>query len=136
MNNKKVWVNGCFDVMHMGHIRLLQYARGLGSHLRVGIDGDDRVRELKGRGRPFNNQESRASFLMALSCVDEVVIFNSDIGLIDEVIEYDPMVIVIGDEYKDIGHPASSHVSSVSYFNKIPGFSTSSILEGFKANEE
>jgi len=136
MENNKIWVNGCFDVMHIGHIKMLQYAKGLGSHLRVGIDGDMRVVESKGHGRPINSQESRVLFLMSLSCVDDVVIFDSDNALIDEIIEYDPIIIVVGDEYREVGHPASSHVRNVVYFDKIPGFSTSSILESFKDNEE
>jgi|TARA_Y100000034_G_scaffold72516_1_gene87418 D-beta-D-heptose 7-phosphate kinase/D-beta-D-heptose 1-phosphate adenosyltransferase len=134
MQNNKIWVNGCFDIMHLGHIRMLQYARGLGSHLKVGIDGDDRILKSKGSGRPINDQQSRTLFLMALSCVDDVVVFDSDQSLIDEIIIYSPSLIVVGSEYREIGHPAEDYVSGVAYFNKISGFSTTDILEKVKEN--
>ena len=55
MSTKKIWTNGCFDILHIGHIKMLQYARSLGDNLIVGIDSDRRVKELKGESRPINN---------------------------------------------------------------------------------
>ena len=72
---KLVATNGCFDLLHVGHVRYLQAARGLGDMLAVGLNGDRSVRELKGNGRPFNNEGDRAEMLAALECVDFVTIF-------------------------------------------------------------
>ena len=72
---KLVATNGCFDLLHVGHVRYLQAARGLGDVLAVGLNGDRSVRELKGNGRPINNEEDRAEVLAALECVDFVAIF-------------------------------------------------------------
>ncbi len=72
---KLVATNGCFDLLHVGHVRYLQAARGLGDMLAVGLNGDHSVRELKGNGRPINNEGDRAEVLAALECVDFVTIF-------------------------------------------------------------
>jgi rfaE bifunctional protein nucleotidyltransferase chain/domain len=72
---KLVATNGCFDLLHVGHVRYLQAARGLGDALVIGLNGDRSVRELKGSGRPINNEKDRAQVLAALECVDFVTIF-------------------------------------------------------------
>ena len=70
-----VATNGCFDLLHVGHVHYLQAARALGDALVVGLNGDRSVRELKGKGRPINNERDRAEILAALECVDVVTIF-------------------------------------------------------------
>ena len=70
-----VATNGCFDLLHVGHVRYLQAARALGDALAIGLNGDQSVRELKGAGRPVNNERDRAAVLAALECVDFVTIF-------------------------------------------------------------
>jgi len=72
---KLVFTNGCFDLLHVGHVRYLQAARALGDALLVAINGDESVRALKGEGRPLNRAEDRAELIAALECVDHVVIF-------------------------------------------------------------
>ncbi len=72
---KLVATNGCFDLLHVGHVRYLQAARRLGDVLAVGLNGDRSVRELKGNGRPVNNEGDRAETLAALGCIDFVTIF-------------------------------------------------------------
>jgi rfaE bifunctional protein nucleotidyltransferase chain/domain len=71
-----VFTNGCFDLLHAGHVRYLQQARSLGDALVIGLNSDRSVRELKGEGRPLNPQDDRAEVLAALGCVDYVVIFD------------------------------------------------------------
>src|SRR5438128_6209321 len=73
---KIVATNGCFDLLHVGHIRYLRAARALGDALIVGINGDESVRELKGPDRPANKQNDRAEIIAALECVDLVTIFS------------------------------------------------------------
>lgn len=77
-NKKVVFTNGCFDILHPGHIRYLQQARSLGDTLIIGINSDKSVKRLKGQSRPVNNQLIRAEMLLALSFVDHVVIFDED----------------------------------------------------------
>ena len=75
IGKKLVATNGCFDLLHVGHIRYLKAARAFGDALIVGINGDQSVRELKGAGRPINNENDRAEVVAALECVDLVTIF-------------------------------------------------------------
>ncbi len=129
---KKVWVNGTFDVLHIGHIKLLEYASTFGS-VRVGIDSDDRVREKKGEGRPYNNIKDRMEFIRGIRFVDSVVSFDSDDSLVDRIKEYKPDYMVIGDDYNQENIIGVEHIPKVMFFNKIRGKSTSSIL-GYDSN--
>lgn len=124
---KKVWVNGTFDVLHVGHIKLLEFASQFGV-LRVGIDTDKRVKELKGDDRPFNNQEDRKKMLESIKYVDEVVIFDSRQELIDSVRDYSPDVMVVGDDYKGETVFGSEHAKELIFFEKIHGYSSTKIL--------
>lgn len=72
---KLVVTNGCFDLLHVGHVRYLQAARALGDALAVGVNGDGSVAQLKGKGRPINSERDRAEVLAALACVDFVAVF-------------------------------------------------------------
>ena len=80
---KRIWVNGTFDVLHIGHIKLIQHAASLGL-VRIGIDTDERVKEKKGMGRPFNTLKDRIEFISAIKGVESVVSFGSDNELIEE----------------------------------------------------
>jgi rfaE bifunctional protein nucleotidyltransferase chain/domain len=73
-----VFTNGCFDLLHVGHVRYLQAARVLGDALLVAVNGDDSVRALKGPARPINGEQDRAEVLAALACVDYLVIFHTE----------------------------------------------------------
>ena len=75
VGQKLVATNGCFDVLHVGHVRYLQAARALGDALLVGVNGDESAHKLKGPGRPLNGERERAEMLAALECVDFVTIF-------------------------------------------------------------
>jgi len=96
---KKIFVNGTFDILHLGHVALLEYAKSLGDELTVGIDSDIRVKELKGNDRPINDQRERALMLLSLKCVDKVMIFDTDEDLIELVSDCD--VMVKGSDYKN-----------------------------------
>jgi D-beta-D-heptose 7-phosphate kinase/D-beta-D-heptose 1-phosphate adenosyltransferase len=124
----KVWVNGAFDVLHIGHLNLLKHASTIGS-VRVGIDTDDRIKELKGSNRPFNCFKNRMEFLKSLRFVDDVVGFGSEEELINQIKEYQPDVMVIGSDYKDKRIIGIEYVKEVSFFDRIPNVSTTSILE-------
>jgi rfaE bifunctional protein nucleotidyltransferase chain/domain len=123
----RVWVNGSFDVLHIGHIKLLEYAARLGK-VRVGTDTDRRIREKKGKDRPINTEDDRIQFLCALEAVDSVVVFDTDEQLIEQIRQYRPHFIVVGEEYHNrvIGGDLASR--EVRYFPKIDGKSSTNII--------
>lgn len=126
---KKVWVNGCFDILHRGHIELLQYAKSCGDHLTVGIDYDDRVKLSKGPERPFNTFADRKFFLEALECVDKVVGFGTDEELKTEIKIESPHIMIVGSDYKDKRVVGREYAKQLLFFERIKGYSTTKILE-------
>ena len=123
----KVWVNGTFDVLHIGHMKLLEYASTFGT-VRVGIDSDERVRQKKGKDRPFNTLEDRMEFMNGIKYVDSVVSFNSDESLIDCIKNWNTDILVIGGDYEYKQIIGVEFVEKVYFFNKIENKSTSKIL--------
>lgn len=99
-NYKYIFVNGSFDILHKGHLDLLNYARSLGDYLLVAIDSDRRISEKKGPDRPFNDQQTRYELMYALKSVDEVKIFDSDQELIDIIKDYNPDLMIIGSDWR------------------------------------
>jgi len=95
---KLVATNGCFDLLHVGHVRYLQAARALGDFLVVGLNGDQSVRELKGSGRPITTQSNRAELLAALQCVDLVTVFPQ-IRATQFIVTIRPAIYVKGGDY-------------------------------------
>ena len=127
-NMKLVWTNGCFDVLHRGHIELFKYAKSLGDYLIVGIDSDKRIKESKGPSRPVNSQQDRRFFLESIKYVDKVVIFSSSFQLESMVKMYKPEALVVGSEYKTKGVVGVEHAKKVHFFDRIKGYSTTNIL--------
>lgn len=123
----KVWVNGTFDVMHIGHIKLLEQASKLGT-VRVGLDTDERIKSKKGPTRPVNSLEDRIEFMKSIRYVDSVVSFGSNSELEDRIKEWDTDIMVIGDDYKYHEIIGGHLVDRVYFFNKIDGKSTTNIL--------
>ena len=134
---KVVLTNGCFDLLHAGHVRYLQAARALGDALVVAINGDESVRALKGEGRPLNRERDRAEIVAALECVSYVVIFPElrATGLLERM---RPAIYVKGGDYT----PATLHPEERAALEKIaaeirilpfePGYSTSSLIGKMK----
>ena len=127
-----VWVNGCFDVLHRGHFELLEYARSLGDRLVVGIDTDKRVRQYKGKGRPYNTQEDRKYALECLRAVDEVVTFKSNGHMKGMLGRSKAKIIVVGSDWKDKYVVGEEMVKEVLFFDRIGDYSTTKILEGIR----
>jgi len=94
---KVVFTNGCFDIIHPGHIEVLEFAKSLGGKLVVGINSDRAVKLLKGQGRPINSESARKKVLESLRFVDQVVIFD-DVGTYDIVRKIKPDILVKGEE--------------------------------------
>jgi rfaE bifunctional protein nucleotidyltransferase chain/domain len=129
MHQQVGFVNGCFDILHVGHIEMLRYAKSLCDHLVVAIDTDDRVKQSKGPTRPFNTQNDRQHMLMALKAVDEVVIFSTDEELVSLVKHYKPDTMVVGSDWENKRVIGSEHAKELKFYRKIDGYSTTKILE-------
>jgi D-beta-D-heptose 7-phosphate kinase/D-beta-D-heptose 1-phosphate adenosyltransferase len=132
---KLVFTNGCFDILHVGHVRYLEQARALGDALVVAINSDRTVRELKGAGRPLMNESERAEILAALRAVDYVTMFDdvSPRALIAELL---PDVLVKGGDYpldeihgREEVEAAGGRVVSLPF---VEGVSSSDIIERMK----
>lgn len=134
---KVVFSNGCFDVLHVGHVEYLAQAAQCGDRLIIGVNSDDSVKRLKGETRPINPQSARLMMLAALGFVDAVVLFEEDTPqtLIDDLI---PNVLVKGNDYRPeeiVGYDTvTKHGGEVKTIALTPGFSTTNIIEKIKAN--
>ena len=125
----KVFVNGTFDIIHRGHLELLNVAKGLGDNLLVCIDSDERVKSLKGKERPINPQADRAFFLENLKAVDCVKIFNSDTELENIIKEYHPYVMVKGSDYKDKPIIGAEYCDNIVLVPLIDNYSTTNVIK-------
>jgi D-beta-D-heptose 7-phosphate kinase/D-beta-D-heptose 1-phosphate adenosyltransferase len=127
-----VFTNGCFDILHQGHIEYLEQARSLGDKLVVGVNADASVRKLKGDSRPINTETSRAYLLASLSFVDLVTTFEEDTPL-ELLTELIPDVLVKGGDYKEAdvvgGEVVREHGGKVEILAFKEGFSTTAIEE-------
>ena len=131
-NFKLVFTNGCFDLLHKGHLDLLSNAAGFGDKLFVGLNSDKSVKKLKGDSRPKQNERTRAQKLLELKYVNHVIIFE-DLTPQKLIHAMSPDVLVKGGDYKKSEIVGAKHVISSGGVVKIvpltPGFSTTSIIE-------
>ena len=127
-----VFTNGCFDILHSGHVQYLQEARSLGDFLVLGLNSDSSVSRLKGPSRPIQSEQDRAIILGALGCVDAVIIFEEDTPL-DLILSLRPQILVKGGDWKveDIvgGQEVVDYGGDVRSLLFKPGSSTTSIVE-------
>ncbi len=121
---KKIVVNGTFDVIHPGHLALLNYAKSLGDFLIVAIDTDERVRQLKGPARPINGQNDRKLLLENLKAVDEVRLFNSPEELIEIVKD---CIMVKGSDYRGKSVIGKQYCQEVIYYDRTEHSTTKAI---------
>jgi D-beta-D-heptose 7-phosphate kinase/D-beta-D-heptose 1-phosphate adenosyltransferase len=123
---KRVFVNGTFDVLHLGHLAMLNYAKALGDHLIVAIDSDERVKRLKGSSRPINNVNERKVMLENLKAVDQVEIFDTDEDLINIIKTCD--IMVKGGDYKTLPIIGKEYVTVV-LFERIDEYSSTKKIQ-------
>lgn len=123
----KIFVNGTFDILHLGHIALLRYAKSLGSELIVAIDSDRRVTKLKGEKRPINSEKDRSVMLLALKPVDKVYVFDNDDELINLIKQCD--IMVKGSDYKDKTIVGADFCNRIEFFERIDGYSTTKAIQ-------
>jgi len=138
-HKKTIWLNGSFDVLHMGHIKLFQKAHEIGCDefydsfswkIIVGVDTDERIREKKGIGRPVNTLKNRMEFLHAIKWVDEVYAFHSDDTLRDLIRVHAPRYMVIGSDYIDKPIIGEEFIKEIIYVPRYQELSSSQIING------
>src|SRR5262245_19884285 len=138
---KLVATNGCFDLLHLGHVRYLQAARALGDFLAVGLNSDRSVRQLKGGGRPITTEDDRAEVLAALRCVDLVTIFP-EMRATRFLVAARPAIYVKGGDYTSETLNEEERVALKQIGAEIrlipfePGYSTSQLLEQIRKIEQ
>ena len=123
-----VWLNGCFDVLHRGHIEMFKYAKELGGRVVVGLDTDERVKKLKGEKRPINKLEDRMELVKSLKYVDGVIPFDSDEKLVALLEEFRPQYRVIGGDYKNKKIEGEEYSGIIKYFDRMPEYSSTNII--------
>ena len=122
-----VWTNGVFDILHIGHLKLLRHAYSLGNRLIVGINSDASVKRLKGDLRPINDQNTRKELLLELGFVDDVIIFDEDTPL-EAMTVLEPDIIVKGGDYT-FDTVVGNHLAEVVIFPTVEGHSTSATIK-------
>jgi len=128
---KTVWINGTFDVLHMGHINLFSHARKLAGpkgKVIVGTDSDQRIRELKGPSRPINNIFDRIGFLRAIKYIDGVVTFSSEDELQAQIKRFSPDILLIGDDYRGKTIVGSQYAKKIVFVPRYGGLSSTMII--------
>jgi D-beta-D-heptose 7-phosphate kinase/D-beta-D-heptose 1-phosphate adenosyltransferase len=125
-----VFTNGCFDILHKGHIKYLKKSKELGDYLIVAINADQSVQKLKGKNRPINNQEDRALVLEAIKYVDKVIVFNEDTPyqLIKKI---KPDIITKGGDYTE-KEVVGNDIAKVVIIPYVDGYSTTGIVNAIK----
>ena len=126
----KIVVNGSFDILHLGHIRLLQYAKSYpNSFVYVLIDSDRRIKQLKGLSRPVNTEHERASLLAELKSVDKVDIFDSDDELRNYIKNYNPDLMIKGSDYREKPIIGSEFCKEIKFYDRLEKYSTTNKIQ-------
>ena len=126
---KSVFVNGTFDVLHLGHLALLNYAKSLGDKLFVAIDSDERVRQLKGPARPIYDDYQRKVMLLNLKAVDEVEIFSSNEELEMWIKQINPSIMVVGSDWRNKTVIGSQFAKRLEFFERIDEYSSTKTIQ-------
>ena len=132
----RVVVNGTFDIIHVGHLKLLEYARSFpNSYVLVLTDSDRRIKELKGQDRPINNEYERCSMLSAMKYVDRIETFDSDQELIDLIKNFDPDVMVKGGDYRDKPIIGAEYCKDIKFYDRFKHYSTTDTIQRINKRE-
>lgn len=124
-----IWVNGCFDIIHSGHIDLLKYAKSFGDNLIVGLDCDERIRNSKGENRPILPLDERMKIISSISYVDKVVSFNDNDELKSHIKNNNISIIVVGEDYINKEVIGREFSKEIYFFPKLEGKSTTNIID-------
>ena len=121
------FANGCFDILHCGHLRIFQYAKTIANHVIVGVNSDWSVQQIKGHGRPIIGQSERKEIIESIRYVDEVILFNelTPLKLIEEI---KPDIIIKGEDWKR-KQVIGSHIAQVKFVPILRNYSTTQIIK-------
>jgi len=128
----KIWINGTFDIIHAGHIKLFKRARilsGLDGWVKVGADTDQRITGLKGQKRPVNKLEDRIEVLRSIKWIDEVVTFSNDLELEELIKDFSPDILLIGSDYKDKKIIGDKWTREILFFERYSDLSSTKIIQ-------
>ena len=126
----KIIVNGSFDIVHLGHVRLLQYAKCFPSaYVYVLIDTDRRIKELKGNDRPINSQHERLVLLSELKSVDRVDVFDTDEELVNLIRDYDPDIMIKGSDYRNKPIIGADFCKQIKFYDRLEQYSTTNKIQ-------
>lgn len=128
----KIWINGTFDIIHAGHIKLFKKARilsGLDGWVKVGADTDQRITGLKGQKRPINKLEDRIEVLRSIKWIDEVVTFSNDLELEELIKDFSPDILLIGSDYKDKKIIGDKWTREILFFERYSDLSSTKIIQ-------
>lgn len=128
---KRIFVNGSFDILHTGHLNLLNYSKSLGDYLLVAIDSDSRIKEKKGNDRPFNNQINRFELMKCLKPVDDVKIFHTDEELINIIKDYSPDIMIVGSDWKGKNVIGSQYAKNMHFYERVNDESTTATIQRY-----
>jgi D-beta-D-heptose 7-phosphate kinase/D-beta-D-heptose 1-phosphate adenosyltransferase len=128
---KVVFTNGCFDIIHLGHLELLKYSKSLGDYLIVGLNSDSSIKRLKGHERPINNVDYRSDFLSYLDFIDLIIIFDEDTpySLLEKI---RPKTLVKGSDYQIENIVGRDLVENIVLFEFKENISTSRIISNIQ----
>lgn len=124
-----VFINGCFDILHPGHIKLFESARSFGDHVVVAIDSDRKVREMKGPSRPIKTEYQRKTVLASIRYIDEVHVFDTKEELEALVKKIKPDIMIVGSDWKGKEVVGSQYAKELRFFDRIEDYSTTKIVE-------
>jgi D-beta-D-heptose 7-phosphate kinase/D-beta-D-heptose 1-phosphate adenosyltransferase len=126
----RVVVNGTFDIIHLGHLKLLEHARSLpNSYVLVLTDSDSRIKKLKGKDRPINTEYERCSLLFALKYVDRVETFDTDQELIDLIKGFEPDVMIKGSDYQGQPIIGAEYCKEIKFYDRLGNYSTTNKIQ-------
>lgn len=126
--SKIVWTNGCFDLLHPGHIELFKIAKSLGDKLIVGLDSDEKIKRDKGESRPINSFQDRKILLESIRYIDLVIGFDSKEELENLIELYNPDILVDGGDWRNHEGVGRQYAKEVRFFHRIGGYSSTDII--------
>lgn len=133
---KKIFVNGSFDLLHTGHINMLNYAKRQGDYLHVAIDADERIKELKGPERPIQPEHIRIAIMANLKAVDEVSIFRTDEDLINTIRMYEPDIMVKGSDWSGGEIIGGEYCKEIMFYARENDESTTKTIEDYVSRRQ